>query len=142
VVVPLLNSVLPEAEAWPEFADRLLGSVRDHSDSISADLNGVLENWQMDRVAPMERVLLKLGCAEICYFPEIPPRVTINEYIELAKDYVDDHSPAFINGVLDRLSNSKGKRDFKARQPKRVRGRRKRRAGRAGAAFADAVAAK
>jgi N utilization substance protein B len=60
----------------------------------------------------VERALLKLGCAEILYFADIPPRVTINEYIELAKVFSNENAPPFINGILDKLVHKTGKPDM------------------------------
>lgn len=115
--LPMLVQMKQDGAAWPEFARQLCFIVEKHADEIVRDVQTVLENWNLDRVAPVERAILKLGCAEISYFPDIPPRVTINEYIELAKDYANDNAPSFINGVLDRLSHQKNKQDFKAEKP-------------------------
>lgn len=97
----------------PEFAEKLCRTVEENIEEIEQALREVLEHWKLDRVAPVERALLKLGCSEISFFADIPPKVTINEYIELAKIYADDNAPAFINGVLDKLVKLKGKADFK-----------------------------
>lgn len=115
--LPLLISLQVETGAWPDFARQLCYAVEQHRDDIARDIQSVLENWRLERVAPLERALLKLGCAEITYFPDIPPRVTINEYIELAKDYANGNAPSFVNGVLDKLSQLRGKRDFRAERP-------------------------
>lgn len=115
--LPLLIEMKPEGGAWPEFTRQLCYTVERNRAEITRDLESVLENWRLDRVAPVERTILKLGAAEISYFADIPPRVTINEYIELAKEYANDNAPAFVNGVLDRLAHQKNKRDFKAEKP-------------------------
>jgi N utilization substance protein B len=61
-------------------------------------------NWESDRIADMDMILIKMGACEFLNFPMIPTKVTINEYIEIAKDYSSEKSGYFVNGVLDKLS--------------------------------------
>ena len=60
-----------------------------------------LENWEIDRVAQIDRILLKMGICEIHFIDDIPPKVTISEMVEISKIYSTDESPMFINGILD-----------------------------------------
>ena len=60
-----------------------------------------LENWEIDRVAQIDKILLKMGICEIYFIDNIPPKVTISEMVEIAKIYSTDESPVFINGILD-----------------------------------------
>ena len=60
-------------------------------------------NWDADRIAQIDNVILKIAIAELLYFPLIPPKVTLNEYLEIAKDYSTPNSNNFVNGVLDKL---------------------------------------
>ena len=60
-----------------------------------------LENWEIDRVAQIDKILLKMGICEIYFIDNIPPKVTITEMVEIAKIYSTDESPVFINGILD-----------------------------------------
>ena len=60
-----------------------------------------LENWEIDRVAQIDRILLKMGICEIHFIDDIPPKVTISEMVEISKIYRTDESPIFINGILD-----------------------------------------
>ena len=60
-----------------------------------------LENWGIDRVALIDKILLKMGICEIYFIYDIPPKVTISEMVEIAKIYSTDESPVFINGILD-----------------------------------------
>ena len=60
-----------------------------------------LENWELDRVANIDKILLKMGICEIYFISDIPPKVTITEMVEIAKIYSTDESPIFINGILD-----------------------------------------
>jgi N utilization substance protein B len=72
------------------------------------DLNGWVEaqtkNWESDRLAMTDFILLKMAVAEMIKFPSIPVKVSINEYIELAKNYSTPKSGQFINGILDEIS--------------------------------------
>ena len=61
-------------------------------------------NWETDRIADIDMILIKMAIAEFINFPSIPTRVTINEYIEISKDYSTEKSSYFINGVLDKIS--------------------------------------
>jgi N utilization substance protein B len=60
-------------------------------------------NWEMDRIALIDRLLLRMAIAEFLYFPDIPPKVSINEAIEIAKEYSTAKSGKFINGILDSI---------------------------------------
>ena len=60
-----------------------------------------LEKWEIDRVAHIDRILLKMGICEIHFIDDIPPKVTISEMVEISKIYSTDESPIFINGILD-----------------------------------------
>lgn len=64
---------------------------------------GKLENWSLERVNPTDRALILLGIVEFLHFPDIPPKVTINEYLDIAKRFSTEKSDAFINGVLDKV---------------------------------------
>ena len=59
------------------------------------------QNWDLERIAKIDLIILELALTELLYFPNIPPRVTLNEYIEVAKDYSTPNSRVFINGILD-----------------------------------------
>ena len=60
-------------------------------------------NWELDRIAEIDSIILNLGVCELQKFPSIPVKVTINEYLELAKEYSTPKSSIFINGILDAL---------------------------------------
>ena len=63
----------------------------------------VLERWRPERLGATDRALLRLGCAELLYIHDIPIKVTLDEYIELAREFGDDSSAAFVNGILDAI---------------------------------------
>jgi len=94
---------LPNDEFVHDFGKELLYKVIRHDDELQELVVEKLKNWNEDRVAVLDMLLLKLGICEFLYFPSIPTKVTINEYVSLAKDYSTDKSKRFINGILDRL---------------------------------------
>lgn len=85
------------------FAHDLLKTSIDKSDYLMGLIEPRLKNWDADRVAHIDLLLLKMGISEFLYFPTIPTRVTINEYIEIAKTYSTPQSSQFVNGVLDNI---------------------------------------
>ncbi|MCL7753244.1 transcription antitermination factor NusB [Polaribacter sp. Z022] len=68
------------------------------------DIENKTPNWETDRIADIDMILIKMAITEFINFPSIPTRVTINEYIEISKDYSTEKSSYFINGVLDKIS--------------------------------------
>ncbi len=74
-----------------------------HHHEFMDDIDAKTPNWDTDRIAEVDFILIKMALIEFVYFPSIPTRVTINEYIEIAKDYSTAKSSFFINGVLDKL---------------------------------------
>lgn len=92
----------PPAEAL-EFARQLLESGIAHQTELDTIIMRHVKNWELDRMAVIDRNILRLACAELWYGNNIPPKVTINEAIELAKKYGEIDSPRFVNGVLDSI---------------------------------------
>ena len=86
-----------------EFAESLIDGVQAHQDTLDAMISAVAENWRIDRMAAIDRNILRLGAYEILQCPEIPDKVAINEALELAKRYSTAQSSRFVNGILDRL---------------------------------------
>jgi N utilization substance protein B len=66
----------------------------------------VITNWRLDRLSLIDKNILRLATSELLHFGDIPPKVTINEYIEIAKVYGDIDSPSFINGILDKIARN------------------------------------
>jgi N utilization substance protein B len=86
-----------------EFAKELFRKVIERSDETDKMIQGKTENWELERIAFMDVLLMKMSIIEFLYFPTIPVKVTLNEYIELAKQYSTPKSSVFINGILDKL---------------------------------------
>lgn len=96
----LEHAVAPDK--W-EYAKQLLHTVLDKEDYLMELIRPKLKNWDSDRIALIDMVLLKMGLSELLYFETIPTKVTINEYIDIAKDYSTAQSGQFVNGILDSI---------------------------------------
>src|SRR4051812_29157165 len=86
-----------------EFAGSLTEGVQANRPRIDALISEVAENWRLDRMAAIDRNILRLGAYEMIFCPEVPIKVAINEALELAKRYSTAQSSRFVNGILDRL---------------------------------------
>ena len=87
-----------------EFAISLFRKTLLNDESLAAEMEGKTPNWDKERIADLDAILLKMGICEFLKFPSIPIKVTINEYLEIAKEYSTPKSSIFINGILDKLS--------------------------------------
>jgi N utilization substance protein B len=85
------------------FAKTLLQTVLDKSEHLQTLIIPKLKNWDPERIAQLDMIMMKMGVAEFLYFETIPPKVTINEYIDLAKEYSTQQSGQFVNGILDNI---------------------------------------
>ena len=88
-----------------EFARGLVRGVMERRDDIDRRIQEVAENWDLGRMATVDRNVLRLGTYELVYRDDIPPKVTINEAVELAKLYSTAESGPFVNGILDRIKS-------------------------------------
>lgn len=86
-----------------DYLNRLVRAVAEHENAIDAALQECISNWRLERLAVIDRNVLRLGAAEMMYFDDIPPRVSIREALKLAERYGTDQSARFVNGVLDAL---------------------------------------
>ena len=87
-----------------DFVTDLFKKVILNHHSFENDIKIHTPNWETDRIADIDMILIKMGVCEFLNFPFIPTKVSINEYIEIAKDYSSEKSGYFVNGVLDKLS--------------------------------------
>jgi N utilization substance protein B len=90
------------AEKW-EFARTLLKTTLEKKEYCAELIKPKLKNWDAERIAQLDMVLMRMGVCELLYFETIPTKVTINEYIDLAKDYSTPQSGQFVNGILDNI---------------------------------------
>lgn len=86
-----------------EFAMQLLKTTIERKDQLQDIVKPKLRNWEADRIALLDMIILEMGICEFLYFDTIPPKVTINEYIDLAKAYSTPQSGQFVNGILDNV---------------------------------------
>ena len=86
-----------------KFAVDLLRSVIDKDEYCLGLIKPKLKNWDSERIAQLDMILLKMGVCELLYFETIPTKVTINEYIDMAKEYSTEQSGHFVNGILDNI---------------------------------------
>lgn len=85
------------------FARDLVLGVRREREAIDAELSAIAHNWSLGRMAAIDRNVLRLGAYELMFRPDLPPAVSINEAVELAKKYSTKDSGAFVNGILDKV---------------------------------------
>lgn len=90
------------------FSEQAMKFIRDlvnhavtHREKVDELIRSKTENWDFDRIAVIDRLLLRVGICEFMFFEDIPPKVSINEVIEIGKRYSTDNSSRFINGILD-----------------------------------------
>jgi N utilization substance protein B len=86
-----------------QFAKNLLQTVLEKGNHLQGLITPKLKNWDPERIALLDMIMMKMGVAEFLYFETIPPKVTINEYIDLAKEYSTTQSGQFVNGILDNI---------------------------------------
>lgn len=111
VMILLMNNFLQKPSAFDfekmvgeekmKFAVDLLQSVIDKDEFCLGLIKPKLKNWDAERIALLDMILLKMGVCELLYFETIPTKVTINEYIDMAKEYSTEQSGHFVNGILD-----------------------------------------
>lgn len=102
----LLDTFVDEATDDPEvrrFARELITGTRAAKDELDARIESVVTNWKLSRVAPVDRSILRMALFEILQGGDTPPKVAINEAIDLAKKFSTEQSGAFVNGILDRV---------------------------------------
>ena len=111
-------SELLSPDKW-EFAKSLVETVLEKGEHLESLIVPKLKNWDPERIAALDMIIMKMGVAEFLYFETIPPKVTINEYIDISKEYSTQQSGQFVNGILDNIhkelvgTGKLQKRDFK-----------------------------
>ena len=91
-----------------DFTTTLVTGVIQRRDEIDVFIQECSTNWSLERIGMVERNILRFAIYELCFLPDIPPNVTINEAVEVAKKYGTEDAPAFINGILDRVKHAVG----------------------------------
>ncbi len=90
---------------YDDFTQKLVFGVCEHYQEIDNIIERFSENWRLDRMSVVDRNILRLAVFELLYCEDIPPKVTLNEAIDLGKKFGTEDSGAFINGILDRIQN-------------------------------------
>ena len=93
----------PTGETTKDFGEALLKNVHQKDRQLLDMIEPTLKNWDVDRVAVIDMILLKMALSELIHFPTIPTKVTLNEFVDISKMYSTEKSKDFINGILDRL---------------------------------------
>ena len=99
----------PQKQEVVDFSWILLDGVLKNSSQIDSLIKKYVKNWGIDRMAVIDRNILRIACFELTFLDDIPPKVSINEAIELAKRFGDLDSPRFVNGVLDKIYKAESK---------------------------------
>ena len=99
LVSDILREVTDESDKF--FAEELIRKVLSNIEELDTRIIQRVTNWEMNRIALIDKILLRMGICELLHFPDIPPKVSINESIEIAKEYSTSGSAKFINGILD-----------------------------------------
>jgi N utilization substance protein B len=86
-----------------EFAEQIAEGVMARHDELDALIGRLAVNWKLTRMPIVDRNILRIGLYELLWLPDVPAKVTVNEAIELAKQFADDETKRFVNGILDRV---------------------------------------
>lgn len=99
------KDLLPEIgeEESSEFVNQLIDLVLKNEVLLDKMILEKVVNWELERMALIDKIVLRMGVTELLYFPEIPPKVSINEAIDISKDYCTRNSGKFVNGILDAI---------------------------------------
>lgn len=89
-----------------EFSAKLILGTRENLETVDKKISGFATNWELKRMAIVDRNILRLACFELMYLNDIPSKVTINEAVELAKKYGGIDSGKFTNGILDKINKT------------------------------------
>lgn len=101
VMADLMQDI-EEKESY-KFAEKLIHYSIDNKDRFDKLIKSTVDNWDIERIALLDFIIIKMCLSEFFYFEEIPPKVSINEAIDLAKDFSTKNSGKFVNGILDSL---------------------------------------
>jgi len=106
------------------FAERLVEGVLAKKKDLDSLIGKYATNWKISRMQIVDRNILRLGAYELLWLDEVPAKVTVNEAIELARDFGDDEAAKFVNGILDKILATEAKLDSKKREASGAKGKR------------------
>ena len=107
----LLDQFLEQADCKDEvegYMRELVTAVFSHKDEIDSAIQKFSEHWALDRMTLIDRNILRMGVCELVYMDSVPPKVAINEAVDIAKKFGNEDSPDFINGLLDHIFKDRG----------------------------------
>jgi transcription antitermination factor NusB len=99
----LICNVFGAPEGVKPFSKELVLGVCDHLEQVDKLIGGASKNWRLERIAKVDRSILRVATYELLHRDDIPPKVSINEAVDLGKKFGTEESGAFINGVLDKI---------------------------------------
>ena len=100
-------TIIPDGGVLPEYAVSLLAEIKDHAEEIDDRISEASENWSLSRMPIVDRAILRASVCEIYVIEDVPVSVSINEAVELAKEFGgEDESSRFVNGILGRIART------------------------------------
>lgn len=101
------TTIIPDGGVLPEYAVSLLAEIKDHAEEIDDRISEASENWSLSRMPIVDRAILRASVCEIYFIDDVPVSVSINEAVELAKEFGgEDESSRFVNGILGRIART------------------------------------
>lgn len=101
------TTIIPDGGVLPEYAVSLLAEIKDHAEEIDDRISEASENWSLSRMPIVDRAILRASVCEIYFIEDVPVSVSINEAVELAKEFGgEDESSRFVNGILGRIART------------------------------------
>ena len=101
----------PQKETARAFSHQLLEGIAKNLTYLDSVVKKYVKNWEIDRMAIIDRNILRMASFELIFIKDIPPKVSINEAVELAKKFGDIDSPRFVNGILDKVYKLESKKN-------------------------------
>lgn len=105
---------VPVAQDVRDFAARIVSGTCEHQNDIDQVISRYADNWELHRMAIIDRNILRFATYELLYAADIPPKVTINEAVNLAKKFSQEESGKFVNGILDKINHTEKPRNPKS----------------------------
>lgn len=102
------HRLVPETQGLDDYALRLIEGISEHCAELDERIVAASQNWALDRMPIVDRSLLRLATFEMIFVSEVPVSVSINEAVNLAKEFGGDDSPRFVNGILGRIAAGLG----------------------------------
>lgn len=103
IIATLLRPTFGEEPTYFRFAEKLFLRGLDVREETDVLTKRHVDNWELERLALTDRLVIRMAVAELLYFEDIPPKVTLNEALEIAKSFSTDKSGSFVNGMLDAI---------------------------------------